>query len=370
MVRAIQLMENNNTVARFIKRCDSATKTIVINLKSKDAMAVLDYICEHPKSFKGLIELCFISTERNPRGAVDSHQDLSFLQRLVAIPSLRKLKIDVAKPYSLTELSSLQGINTLTLTGLMKTEIDLAGIEFLPNLVNLEITYVRCKNLGLINTLAGLKALRFASNGCDGRRVQGQAVIDLDLSGLSSLRELNLLCSNLRAITFSPDARPTHIIIENGSDLSEISGLNSSELLAFISGNSKLTSLEFLKEARLLRTLDVSENPLTDLSHIPTESLEHLFLGLKNNNPTLLRTTTGGKKTLLEIAYLALTTNVCKRINYAVAAYDDARMEAIYDAKRSLECHFDDDEDDDEDEEDQDDDEEEDEEDQDEDGGY
>lgn len=311
----------DESLKQFVKRCVPGTISITLDGRIcllKQIMGAIEYICSHPKSFRELKKICLLSI---PAVGQSNTTDLSFLQPLESLQSLRELDIEHCGSCSLSGLASLQSLQRLTVSSEGNHEIDLVGIEFLADLRFLCLNRGCLKNLSLINELSELQALTMCETSVED---------DLDLSGLVSLRELTSTCLKFQSIMFSPDARPTHIIIEGVSKLSQIVDLNPSKLVMFVSPQSELTSLEFLKGARLLKILDVTGNPLEDLSQVPVTSLKHVFLGMGNNDPKVLRTAAKGKKTFLEIAYLSIIN-----IEDDSSTYDRARENVIDKALRS-----------------------------------
>ena len=196
------------------------------------------------------------------------------LEDLKLMPYLKSLTIQEQKLGTLVDLSSLNKLETLDLTGSSFPAEDLAILAKLPNLTKL--TLADC-GLSTIIALKGAEKLTYLD-------LSSNTVRNMEaLSNMKTLKELYLqhnAVTELKALSSLSNLEKLNISYNSVTDLTPLS--TCTRLNWLDAGNNGLHKIDGVEKLALLSYLSVDYNKLTDIS-IVAQCAEMTNLSIANN---------------------------------------------------------------------------------------
>lgn len=290
-------------------RADKLRRQAFAEIQRMGGHATMDRSHEAPKH-PGVINgwICFFFGEdyfgkvRDVSYSPKSRKELSLLSHM---PELRHLSLaeSATSVADLMNISELENLETLSLSGVQISDGELRMLASLPSLANVHFSNCRLpENLQPLSNLANLS--RFGISRCklpqDSWQLLGdKRLIDLSVEGCSlSKRDFEAIQQNLQLRSFSlvdspvserdlieirranPNCRISYKInskTETAFILPDQHGLTNSDLWLRYDGHSlsKLT-LEFIRQAPKLRSLSLVDCQLTDEDLEPLKGLREL----------------------------------------------------------------------------------------------
>ncbi len=214
--------------------------------------------------------------------------DISNCEDLRWLPFLKSLTLNGGYHENLNSISSLSGLETLTISDTVLSATDIAaigtltklqnlslescglstiaGLEGAKNLVNLNLSNNTIRDIGPLSAMPLLQTLNLSHN----------ALTATDaLAGLTNLRELDLSYNSLfSAAPLATCYNLTHLDLSNNT-LAQLDGIDKLSALTQLSAASnRLTEVNALASCSLLETLDISSNTILDIQ--PLAALTNL----------------------------------------------------------------------------------------------
>ena len=227
-------------------------------------------------------------------------EDAKSLEDLKLMPYLKSLTIQNQKLGTLVDLSALNKLEALDLTGSSFPAEDLAILAKLPNLTKL--TLANC-NLSTIASLEGAEKLTYLD-------LSSNTVRNMEsLSNMKTLKELYLqhnAVTGLDALGSLNNLEKLNIAYNSVSDLTPLSSCT--KLSWLDAGNNSLYNIDGVEKLALLSYLSVDYNKLTNISPV-AKCAEMTNLSIANNQISDISALSAlAKLDILDFSYNSVTT--------------------------------------------------------------
>ena len=226
-------------------------------------------------------------------------EDAKSLEDLTLMPYLKSLTIQNQKLGTLVDLSALNKLEALDLTGSSFPAEDLAILAKLPNLTKL--TLANC-NLSTIAALEGAEKLTYLD-------LSSNTVRNMEsLSNMKSLKELYLQHNAVTALDALGSLNNLEKLNIAYNSVSDLMPLSSCTKLSWLdAGNNNLYNIDGVEKLALLSYLSVDYNKLTNISPV-AKCAEMTNLSIANNQISDISALSAlAKLDILDFSYNSVT---------------------------------------------------------------